>query len=270
MAITTYNKVKTIVVKINSQSGTNIIPVITNDLSGITSPAQILSANLFIKNLKAFAQIKSLAPVNLPNIELEDSETDKLYKVLDVEWKSPRYQLNLYISNNSTDWYLVGSISLLNPSGYPYRIYNLQDLYTDNLAIELGENGRVGVQIQEVGYGLLQTNDLITIHGSYVQELTVDETSIINPITDSSPINQIVTQQSKVIVPATATRKYVLLTNAGTNLIYLNLGQTAFMNQGIPLHPGGAYDFSINETPHLGDISAISEGNSQLLGIQST
>lgn len=271
MSVITYNKVLTIAKKIDSTSPTGIIPLITTSTAGITGTGQILSVNAFIKNLKAYAQIKSLAPVNLPNISIEDSETERLYKVLDVEWQSPRYQLNLYISDNATDWHLTGGISLLNPSGYPYRVYNLMDLYTDNLAIELGENGRVGVQVQDVGYGLLKTNDLITVHGSYILEITTDDTnSYINPITNSQSINQAVNQQSKVVVPAAPSRKYVLLTNIGSSLVYLNFDQTAFVNQGIPLQPGGAFDFSINDAAYLGDISAISIGSSQLLGIQST
>ncbi|WGV25975.1 hypothetical protein [Halotia branconii] len=268
--ITTFNKVKTIAIKINNQNGTGIIPIIENNLNDITSSGQVLSANLFIKNLKAYAQIKSLSPVALPNISLEDSNTERLYKVLDVEWQSPRYQLNLYISDSSNDWHPVGGISLLNPSGYPYRIYNLMDRFTDNLAIELGENGKVGVQIQDVGYGVLQANDLVTIHGSYILEMVVDDSAIINPITTSTFINQSVNQQSLIIVPAIATRKYVLLSNVGANPIYLNFGQTAFINEGIPLQPRGTYEFSLNEAAYLGDISAISDGTSQILGIQST
>lgn len=270
MSIITYNKVLTIVKKIDSTSPTGIIPILTNSLTGITGGGQILSANAFIKNLKAFAQIKSLPPINLPNISLEDSETERLYKVLDVEWQSPRFQLNLYISNNTTDWYLVGGISLLNPSGYPYRIYNLLDLYTDNLAVELGENGRVGVEIKEVGHGSLASNDLITIHGSYVLEVVVEDANYTPPATNSTLINKAVGQQNTIVVPATAIRKYVLLTNVGMNPVYLNFGSTAFLNQGIPLQPGGAYDFSINDVAYLGEISAISPGTSQIIGIQST
>ncbi|MBG1268254.1 hypothetical protein [Nostoc sp. WHI] len=270
MSVITYNKVLTIARKIDSTSPTGIIPIITNSLAGITGGGQVLSANVFIKNLKAFAKITSLPPINLPNISVEDSETERLYKVLDVEWLSPRLELNVYISNNITDWHLVGGISLLNPSGYPYRIYNLLDLLTDNLAVELGENGRLGIEVKDVGHGSLETNDLITIHGSYVLEVVIEEANYIPPVTNSTPINKAVSQQSTVVVSAIFTRKYVLLTNVGNAPIYLNFGSTAFLNQGIPLQPGGAFDFSINDVAHLGDISAISSGNSQLLGIQST
>ncbi|QSJ20101.1 hypothetical protein JYQ62_16135 [Nostoc sp. UHCC 0702] len=167
----TYNKVRTLAVTIPSSSASQITKIISNTTNTSGNGGLIVSANLFVKNLKAFTQIKSLASANIPDIQLEDSEIQKLYKVLDIEWKSPRYHLNAYISaNNGETWHMAGALSLLNPSGYPYRIYNLMDLFTDNLAIELGENGAIGIQIADVGYGNLQASDLITIHGSYIEE----------------------------------------------------------------------------------------------------
>ncbi len=266
--LSSYNKVRTISTKITAQSGSGIIPIIINDLSGITAPGDVVSVNLFVKNLKAFTQIKSLAAVNLPNFGIEDSETERLYKLLDVEWKSPRYQLSLYISDNSTDWHLAGAISLLNPSGYPYRIYNLMDLYTDNLAIELGENGRVGVQIENVGYGNLQPTDLITIHGSYVKEVIINSPARIN---SSIPFaSQLAPNASSLLVPLNLNRKYVAITNAGNNPAWIHFSATATLGEGIYLAgKGGAFDFSITDTPHLGAISAISSDSTTITGIES-
>lgn len=146
----------------------------------------IASFNCFIKNLKVFASIGSLEEAPLPDFKLDDSATAKLTKTLDVEWNSPRKQLNVYISNavipSASNWYQVGSISLLNPYGYPFRVYSIMDLFTDNLALELGENGKIGVQIQDVGYGLLIDNDSVIIHGSYIEELFVESPDLPNVI----------------------------------------------------------------------------------------
>lgn len=177
MAVTSVNRVKSIVVPLSSASGNQIVTIYEN--SGLTIGDElipnhkIVSVNCFIKNLKAFAEINSLPEINLPNFSLEDSETDKLYKVMGIEWGSARKQLTLYISAGS-GWSKVGSLSLLNPSGYPYRVYNLIDLFTDALAIELGDNSRIGIQVEDVGYGLLAINDTVTIHGSYVEEIFVE------------------------------------------------------------------------------------------------
>ncbi|MGI8502052.1 MAG: hypothetical protein ACR2LR_13075 [Hassallia sp.] len=264
MTISTFNKAKTIVKSLDLTTGENIIPVFSNTLTG-NYPSQIISVNAFVKNLKGHAKISSLAPVKLPNFQLEDSETDKLYKTLDIEWGSPRKQLNLYISDNQTDWHQIGAISLLNPSGYPYRIYNLMDLFTDNLAIELGENGRVGVQIQNVGYGALQTGDTVTIHGSYVQEIVTDSNAIIQNTIDFAEVIDI---ESTIILVANPNRKYVAITNNGENSIYLNLGGIATLGQGVYLTPAGSFDF---DNPYFGAISAIAIGDiSSISGIECT
>ncbi|MBW4480348.1 MAG: hypothetical protein KME54_26800 [Tolypothrix brevis GSE-NOS-MK-07-07A] len=263
--ISTFNKAKTIVKSLDSTTGQLIIPVFANTLTG-NYPGQLISVNAFVKNLKAHAKISSLAPVKLPNFTLEDSETDKLYKTLDIEWGSARKQLNLYISDNDTDWYQVGAISLLNPSGYPYRIYNLMDLITDNLAIELGENGRIGVQVQDVGYGALQTGDNITIHGSYVQEIAVDSGSAV--LQNTNDFEELVDIVNTIILATNPMRKYVAFTNNGDNPIYLNLGDTATLGQGIYLTPAGSFDF---DKPYFGAISAIAANDiSSVSGVECT
>lgn len=130
----------------------------------------VLSINTFIKNLKLYASVPSLQEATLPEFNLEDSATERLYKALDAEWKEPRYQLDLFISGNDI-WTQVGAISIVNIGGYPYRTYNLQDIYTDALAIELGSDGKIGVALKDVGYGYPGIDDKINVFGSYLKEV---------------------------------------------------------------------------------------------------
>lgn len=186
MPISSVDRVKPITLSLSAVNQANIVTIYQNSnltvgdelMTGYT----IISFNCFIKNLKAFAQIKSVAEAPLPDFLVEDSETDKLYKTLDIEWKSPRKQLSLYVSSNNQGWFKVGSLSLLNPAGYPFRIYNLMDLFTDNLALELGESSKVGISVDEVGFGLLAANDTVTIHGSYVEEIFLQSIDPIQPV----------------------------------------------------------------------------------------
>lgn len=211
MAISVVNRVKTITVALDRFSSNNIIPIYQNTGLSVGNDLlpgyKIISFNTFVKNLKAYAKIQSIEEAKLPEFTLEDSETDKAYKTLDVEWTSERKQLNLFISSGNTQWLPVASISLLNPSGYPFRIYNLQDLYTNNLAIELGDNSRIGVQIQDVGYGYLEQTDTVTIHGSYVEEIilehkevlaTVEVQNIIEPKESTFVINNIIPRTNSI------------------------------------------------------------------------
>lgn len=204
MPISTINRVKSITVDLNAAIGSSILPIYQN--SNVTVGSELLpgytvvSFNCFLKNLKAFSKIQSLEEAPLPNFALEDSATDKLYKTLDVEWKSPRKQLSLYIASGNQGWSQVGSVSLLNPAGYPFRVYNLMDLYTDNLALELGDNSRIGIGVDEVGYGLLEVNDNVTIHGSYVEEIFVVSKDIIYvPIGQTPSAEQPTTSSNSLI-----------------------------------------------------------------------
>ncbi len=191
MPISSVNRIKTIGVSLSSDS--NAMAVIYENTGIIVgreflSDYKIVSFNTFIKNLKVFASINSLDNAILPDFKIEDSDTDRLHKVLDIEWKSPRKQIDLFIQSNNKDWLPIGSTSLLNPAGYPFRIYNLMDLFTDNLALELGDNSRIGIKVKDVGYGLLASTDLVTIHGSYVEEIYL--------VSKEPPINITVTGTS--------------------------------------------------------------------------
>lgn len=210
MPVSTINRVKTIAFTLNKNTGTDIIPFY--EIEGLSLGAElipghrIISFNSFVKNLKAYAKISSLDPVKLPDINVEDSDTDKLYKLLDVEWTSARKQLDLFISNFNNVWEPVGSLSILNPSGYPYRVYNLIDVYTDNIAIELGDNGKLGCQIKDAGYGLLSGDDKLTIHGSYVEEIFVEY--------DERPINITVSGSGGTATPTPIESTTDLLSNS--------------------------------------------------------
>ncbi len=185
MPISSVNRARSIVVPLNSASTSNIITVYTS--SNLTLGSEfiegytIVSYNCFIKNLKAFVQINSLDEVALPLFSPRDTETDKLMKVIDLEWNNPRKQLNVFTGiKTDNEWQQIGSISLINNYGYPFKIYNLMDLFTDTLALEIGDNGKIGVQIENVGYGLLEASDLVTIHGSYVEEIFLKSTEVTN------------------------------------------------------------------------------------------
>ncbi|MCC5641317.1 hypothetical protein LC593_37095 [Nostoc sp. CHAB 5844] len=266
MTISTINEVKPIVLRLDSTSNSDIYPIFS-DVDFSIDNGSVLSENIFIKNLKAYVKIDSLPEANLPDITLEDSNTQALYKTLNTEWTSARKQLDLLVSEDSINWYPVGSISLLNPAGYPYRVYNIMDLYTQNLAIELGKNGRLGVQLKDAGWGLLQPGDTVTIHGSYVKEICIDDSPV--QINNSIPFNKTINNESTIILEANPNRKYVLIVNESLEDIYLNLGILSIQGKGIVVKPGGVFEYSIQQIPYKGVITAISNSNTVVSGIES-
>lgn len=269
MTISTINQVKPIVLNLNSSSTANVYPIFDDQPFTIEN-GSIISENIFIKNLKAYAKITSLAEAQLPDISIEDSQVQATYKTLEAEWISERKQLNLLISTGNNQWFPVGSISLLNPSGYPYRVHNLMDLYTDNLAIELGEGGRLGVQLQDVGTGLLTSSDEITIHGSYVKEIVIDDSPL--PVTNSNDFSVSVSGNNSPVLIANPNRKYVVLINNSSEDIYLNLGETSEAGQGILLKAdGGSYEFYTSIINYKGVITASAYGQpAQITGIEAS
>lgn len=178
MPITQTQNTKTITLALTPADEGRIVTVYESPRvtigSEIIANHRLISFNCFIKNLKAYGHVPSLPQTPLPDFQPEDSDAVRRKKALDIEWTYPRKQLNMFISSGLAElnapWHPVGSISLLNPYGYPYRIYTLMDLFTDNLALELGTNSRIGVQVQDVGWGYLNEFDRLTIHGSYSEE----------------------------------------------------------------------------------------------------
>lgn len=174
--IQSFQRNRTIATKLNIDNGAAVVTIF--ECNGVSNKSKYNTAsdvitNGYIKNLRAKATIKSLAEVQMPVFNIEDTQSIRAQKSLNLEWGSARKQMDCYISWNNSSWFCVGSVSLLNPSGYPYRSYNLQDVYTDNLALELGDNGRIGIGISDAGYGLLSGADEVIIYGSYLEEVII-------------------------------------------------------------------------------------------------
>lgn len=233
-----YSIVKTISKRITPADADNIITLFDN--SAISNSSRI-SLNGFVKNLKAFSKISSLGEVNLPVFELEDSESQKLFKTLDVEFNSPRKQLDLFIGD-AEDWNQVGSISLLNPSGYPYRMYNLLDFYTDGLAAELGENGRIGVKVADVGYGLLSGADVVTVHGSYVQEYVLSASGSSQSSTAVTSSSVAANTDKVTLLAANSSRVGATIYNNAVTDLLIDFDDAIASPKAVSVSAGGYYE----------------------------
>ena len=266
MAKIEYSLVDTIELQLDSTTASEIITIYQNTGTQNTIPdTTVVTINAFIKNLKAYAEIKSLASVILPSFSVEDSESEKTMKMLNSQWGSARKQLDLFISKNGGTWRKCGAVSMVNPSGYPFMTYNLQDVFTPNLAIELGQSGKIGCKITDVGYGLLTGSDFITIHGSYAEEIVAYE----NEITFNNCTPQawdITANQLTSLLAANENRKYFLVQNNSTQPVYLHLGSTAELGKGIALSGQGSYFDSANIPLYKGEVSVIAANNASLIG----
>ena len=134
--------------------------------------------NGFLKNLKVYCEINSLPESTIPDFDVSETRAQQQQKAINYEWQSPRYELKLLSSLNGDLWHVRGKISLIHSAGYPYRIHDLLDLLTANLAEEIGGEVKLGVQLDDVGYGLPTSLDVIAISGSITREIHLVQSSL--------------------------------------------------------------------------------------------
>jgi hypothetical protein len=225
----------TVTKKLRPQDGESIIPLISNNTDWFTANYNALPTdrwiNGYLAELNCYSDINSLPEAAMPDYLIGESKSSALSKTLNLEWKSDRYQLDLYLTTDYpitalTQWSLQGSISLINPAGYPYRTYRLKDLLTNNLAFSLGQNATLGYAIRNVGKGIIQSMDTVVITASWKQELVLLQpdwqplvvqgtVAQVTQYTDSSQVN--LTTTKKQLLASKGNRISGFVTNQSTN-----------------------------------------------------
>ena len=168
-----------ICITLDVNSGSNIVPIfsyVPYSKNGYT----FLDEYLEIKDLKAIGWIDSLDPIPFPVFELEDTESKQLLTAINLEWKSPRIELQVMCQINNLVWQKLQSFSLLNPDPYPYREYSLG-------SHTLGNNAMIGLKVADVGFGLLSNQDKVTIFADLVRYITLDQPPIIINVVSAAP-----------------------------------------------------------------------------------
>jgi hypothetical protein len=175
MTIITANLIKTIAVPLKPTDTFNKISLAKNvvptvNTLGLNDGYKILGANLILKDLKVFTAVKSLPIASMPDLQLVDSDTEKILKLIENENHSAKFQLNLYLDVGQDDL-IIGSLSILNTQGYRYRYYNLLDVISGGL--ELSKDFELKISQQNVGYGYIKPTDIINVIGYYIQEIVI-------------------------------------------------------------------------------------------------
>lgn len=260
MEIQNFAKIYNLRKSLSVASGTQIMPLFNpsqavRDLGLDTSSGQLIT-NAFVKALKVYVKIRSLPEIELPNIQLTDSSTEKLIKFRNQEWDSARIQLNLLIGA-APNWTVIGAISLLHRK--PAYAVDLLNFFTDALAIECDGASCLALQIEDVGWGLLTAQDTVTAYGSLAEEVTY--LAGLEPvIEDTQSYGWSVGTTSRVLLPANANRKQFTLVNTGERVVYLSYGRSAVVGQGIALlAEGGSYEHNKNNFKLTDAIHAISD-----------
>lgn len=261
-----YNRNESFTLRLNSTSADRIITVwearqSEADASYLREAEHVI-INGFLKNFRIKSQLRSIPEITLPNLPIDQSRTERLNAIRNIEWTNPRKHLKLHFASTANDWHHVATVSLLNVM--PYRLINLMEYFTPNIALELGATGAVGVSVEDAGYGLLTGNDELVLYGSATTEVVVIP-SEIRPIDGCTPYSWEIGTTSQLILPGLTGRKQITLTNTGDGEIYLNLGNAAVLGAGIALMPnGGSYEFNRSNHPVNLSIHAIASVASEL------
>ncbi|PAX52013.1 hypothetical protein [Brunnivagina elsteri] len=234
---------KTIAIQIGASNQGNRIVLFDNSLPSNIPSEGIISINGFLKNLKAYSKITSLASAPIPAIGLEDTDQERLIKIMDIEWNNPRIQVDLEISNDGSNYITLGSVSLINQAGYPFRNFSLLDFYTDGLAAELGSNGKIACSVKDVGYGKLASVDALTIYGSVTQEIVINDLLTNN---EAIPTTKNLLAATNTLISNASNKAGLTIFNGSNEAVFI--GYTATTNNtdySIRLSSGKGYEFPV-------------------------
>lgn len=218
---------------LDAASASNVIPLFTY-VPYSKSGFRVLDESLSVENLRAVSWIYNTAPVEFPIFPFDASESEQLFTTINLEWTSPRIQLDLLFKlNSSNSWQKIDSYSLLNQSPYPYRQFSLGNH-------PLGSNSMLGLQIVDVTYGILKNssagNDKVVILGELNRKLSVQEI-----IDNSTKIVNNITATPATIINSNPNRKALTFFNSSTFTIYIDtvssVSTTSYLARLIP----GAY-----------------------------
>jgi hypothetical protein len=221
----------------------------------------------FMTDLRAKVDINSLAESALPDLDLTTSRIERMTSIRDLEWNSPRMQLDLLFKTSTAPLVEIAQVSLLNRQ--PYYQVNLMGYLTDNGIFALGNDASFYVRIRNVGYGTLYQNDSVVLFGAVKEECSVIPDAPTE-ISHSDSYRWIVTTDNSLLLPANPQRKHLVLINKGSEPIYINYGLVATPEYGITLMPsGGSYEINTTNL-YKGVLSAVSENSGSILtGIES-
>lgn len=222
-------------ITLDSASASNVIPLFTYTPYS-KSGYRLLDEYLEIDNLKAISWIYNIPAVEFPIFDVEDSESKQILTSINLEWTSPRIQLDiLFKVDGSSTWQKIESKSLLNQSPLPYREFSLGSHV-------LGNNSMIGFQIIDAGEGLLKSTsvgqDKVTLIADLTRQVFVQEL-----IDTSNKIVNNITTTASTIINSNPNRKALSIFNSSALIIYLDtvstVSTTSYLSK---LNPGAYYE----------------------------
>ncbi|MFB8788651.1 MAG: hypothetical protein U7123_07310 [Potamolinea sp.] len=151
---------------------------------GIFADGKTYPSAAVVDKLLIWAETSSLPEAPYPDLDLLDTSVQQLSKSMDIQWKSPRIGVNLFLSKNNRKR-KIAKVSLINVGGCPFQVINLLELigtYSIDLNISF-----LSITLVDYGYGLPNASDVVTVHGSAVVQFSSAKTEEEKLITVVTP-----------------------------------------------------------------------------------
>lgn len=251
-------KTDSIVRQLTSSDGTGIVTLVAPESPGITALTTGEFYSNYIQSLRLKIELPGFTEAAIPALEPDMSRAERVSSIRNIEWNSPRVEAGLLLKQEGGDWVEIARISCLNRP--PYYTIDLMHWISDNADFNLGQQSYLGFQVQDVGFGSLNTGDSLTVFGSLSRE--VWSVAAKNaPFSVCSTSDREVTAGA-VELPANAQRKYLLITNESSEPLRVKLGAAADgSSSGHTLTgvPGSAYEIAA-ANPYTGIVTVSCDG----------
>ena len=231
-------------------SGTQIVPLIEADDFGY-----------YLQSLRLKIACPSLAVADIPNMEPELTRAERIKIIRDLEWLSPRRELEILQRVGTTgEYFALGRISCLNRP--PFYSINLLQFLTDNADYPIGSGTTLAFRAKNAGHGLLAGADELIVYGGGVKESVQAE-----PVTGRDPslgncTSALVQVSTAAILaaPDQPGRSYLAVSVQGGSgaQCWLGLGTKPKVGAGILLTGSGS-SYELNN--YYGSVYAISDGS---------
>lgn len=224
-----------VAVTLDANSGSTIHPLFTYTpytLNGY----RVINESLVLSNINAIGYIYSLPVVEFPTFALDASDSEQLLTAINLEWQGHRIQLDALIQVGIGNVYKrIKSYSLTNPAPYPYKEFTLDEQ-------RLGNDCMLGLQIRNVGYGLLQNgssgSDVITVSADLTRNLVIEGAS-----TNGNKIDNTITTTASAIVNNNTSRNGISFFNNSSEVVYVDtIPSVSSSSYSVLLNPGDYYE----------------------------
>lgn len=229
---------RNILTRLTATTGSTIVTLWQPKLVEASIPSISSSYSGFLNALRMRIAIKSVAEQPLPSLEPEDSRAARAVALRDLEWKSPRKEIEFLMKTGTQDWVSLFAVSLLARD--PYYAINALEYMTKNADFLLGVDTRLGCRIRDAGYGLLAQADEVVIWGCVLEQVHVTPQPVYRRLS-SQTFSVAIAKTSTLLRPANLLRQSATIINSHqTSRLWLAIDAPAAVGRGIVLNPGGS------------------------------